>query len=56
MKVPLFSVGQENKGTTGTDPFLTNIGPWMGVTVGIADPFVSMKLIGKRNDQICFFF
>lgn len=31
-KVPLLSVGCENNGTTGTDPFLMNIGPCIGVT------------------------
>lgn len=36
MKLPLFSVGYENNGTTGTEPFLMKIGPWIGVTVGVA--------------------
>lgn len=37
-KEPLFTVGYEKRGTTGTEPFLIKIGPWIGVTVGIFPP------------------
>lgn len=38
--VPLFSVGCENNGITGIDPFLMKIGPCIGVT---AESFWSVK-------------
>lgn len=34
INVPLFIVGYDNKGTTGTEPFLIKIGPWIGVIDG----------------------
>lgn len=46
--VPLLSVGYENNGTTGTVPFLRNIGPCIGVTVGVDDslgaPVTKLKI------------
>lgn len=48
-KVPLLSVGCENNGTTGTDPFLMNMGPCIGVT---AESFWSAQKKEKKNSQI----
>lgn len=46
-KVPLLSVGCENNGTTGTDPFLMNMGPCIGVT---AESFWSVQKKKKKKE------